>query len=131
MEAKGQETPGRGQPAETVRQLVDELVACFANISAAAESLKAKVEADGESSLKADVEEIIQVARSTVEKLSRFSRTWLAGAPQSEPPGLVDETLPEFAHYVRRKHGVELEEDLVTMIEDLIERQKQKVKACG
>jgi hypothetical protein len=41
---------------------------------------------------------------------------------------LVDETLPEFAQYVRRKHGVELEEDLVTMIEDLIERQREKVK---
>jgi hypothetical protein len=131
MDAKGQETAGRGQPTETVQQLVDELVTCFANISAAAQSLKAKVEADGESSLKADVEEIIQVARSTVEKLSRSSRTWLAGAPQSEPHAFGDETLPGFVEYVRRRHGVEMEEDLVTMIEDLIERQKHKVKARG
>jgi len=38
----------------------------------------------------------------------------------------VDE-LPEFHDYVRMKYGVDIEEDLVTMIEDLIERQKQKV----
>jgi hypothetical protein len=37
----------------------------------------------------------------------------------------VDE-LPEFRDYVYWKYGVELEEDLVIMIEDLIERQRQK-----
>lgn len=34
--------------------------------------------------------------------------------------------LPEFREYVRVKYGVDLEEDLVIMIEDLIKRQNQK-----
>jgi len=99
-----------------VRQLIAELITCFANISAAAESLEAKLEADGESSFKADVEQIIQLAKSTEGKLSRLSRTCalLAVAPHSESRSF-------------RKYGVELEEDLVTMIEDLIERQRQKL----
>lgn len=121
----------RTESVITVRQLIEDLMDCFANISAAAQSFEAKLNADGESSLKADVERIIQVARSMEEKLSRLSRTgaMFAEARQSELHGFVDETLPGFAEYVRRKHGVDLEEDLVTMIEDLIERQKRRVKA--
>jgi len=33
---------------------------------------------------------------------------------------------PEFREYVERKYSVELDEDLVTLIEDLIERRRQK-----
>jgi len=33
---------------------------------------------------------------------------------------------PEFREYVRRKYPNELDEDLITMIEDLIERRRQK-----
>lgn len=62
------------QGAETVRQIIDELRICFANISASAQSLIAKVQQNGESSLKGDVEEIIQLAKSMEEKLSCFSR---------------------------------------------------------
>lgn len=33
---------------------------------------------------------------------------------------------PEFREYVERKYSVELDEDLVTLIEDLIERRRQR-----
>jgi hypothetical protein len=33
--------------------------------------------------------------------------------------------LPEFREYVRMKYSIDLEEDLVTMMEDLIARQKR------
>jgi len=34
--------------------------------------------------------------------------------------------LPEFREYARQKYPKELDEDLITMIEDLIERQRAK-----
>ncbi len=37
--------------------------------------------------------------------------------------------LPEFREYARKKYRDELDEDLVTMIEDLIERQRQRIKS--
>ena len=40
---------------------------------------------------------------------------------------LSNEELPEFRQYARRKYRAELDEDLITMIEDLIERQRQRV----
>ena len=40
---------------------------------------------------------------------------------------LSNEELPEFRQYARRKYRTELDEDLITMIEDLIERQRQRV----
>ena len=36
--------------------------------------------------------------------------------------------LPEFREYARQKYPNELDEDLITMIEDLIERQRAKHK---
>ncbi len=33
---------------------------------------------------------------------------------------------PEFREYARRKYSAELDEDLITMIEDLIERRREK-----
>ena len=44
-------------------------------------------------------------------------------------PGLVETRLhewPEFREYARKKYPDELDEDMVTMIEDLIERRRQK-----
>jgi len=119
------------QRAETVREMIDELRVCFANISASAQSLSAKVQQNGESSLKRGVEEIIQIAKSMEEKLSCFSRACrlLAEASPINSHESIRGKLPDFAEYVCLKYGVSLEEDLVTMIEDLIERQKQKVKA--
>jgi len=35
--------------------------------------------------------------------------------------------LPEFRQYAQRKYRAELDEDLITMIEDLIEHQRQRV----
>ena len=35
---------------------------------------------------------------------------------------------PEFREYARRKYGRELDEDMITMIEDLIERRRKKNK---
>ena len=44
----------------------------------------------------------------------------------AEPsPGFAIQKLPDFDEYVRRKYALELDEDLITMIEDLIERQKE------
>ena len=43
------------------------------------------------------------------------------------PSSFSDEELPEFRQYARRKYQAELDEDLITMIEDLIERQRGRV----
>jgi len=40
--------------------------------------------------------------------------------------GIDNEELPEFREYALKKYPDELDEDLVTMIEDLIERQREK-----
>jgi len=40
---------------------------------------------------------------------------------EGEPP-----QWPEFREYARRKYPAELDEDLITMIEDLIERRREK-----
>jgi len=40
---------------------------------------------------------------------------------EAEPSGW-----PEFGEYARRKYPTELNEDLITMIEDLIERKRGK-----
>ncbi len=58
-------------------------------------------------------------------EISRGSEIASAGAAAFITP----DDLPDFREYVRRKYGVDMEEDLVRMIEDLIERQKQKRKA--
>ncbi|GAH87895.1 unnamed protein product, partial [marine sediment metagenome] len=38
---------------------------------------------------------------------------------------------PEFRQYARQKYPDELDEDLITMIEDLIERRRQKKYNAG
>jgi len=43
----------------------------------------------------------------------------LPGVAETEPP-----EWPEFREYARRKYAEELDEDLITMIEDLIERRR-------
>jgi len=35
-------------------------------------------------------------------------------------------TLPEFREYARRKYPAELDEDIIAMVEDLIERRRQR-----
>lgn len=42
---------------------------------------------------------------------------------------ICDQELPQFREYARRKYREELDEDLITMIEDLIERQRQRIKS--
>jgi len=37
-----------------------------------------------------------------------------------------EQELPEFREYASRKYGGELDDDLITMIKDLIEREKQR-----
>ncbi len=39
-----------------------------------------------------------------------------------------DGDLPEFGEYARTKYGAELDEDLITMFEDLISMRRQGVK---
>jgi len=46
----------------------------------------------------------------------------------SKESGFSNDELPEIRDYIWKKYGVELEEDLITMIEDLIERQREKVR---
>ena len=45
----------------------------------------------------------------------------LPGVAETSPP-----EWPEFREYARQKYPAELDEDLITMIEDLIERRRQK-----
>ena len=118
------------QRAEAVQRMIDELRTCFVNIRASAQSLAAKLRRDGENPIE-DIEQIVQIAERTEEKLSCFSQTCalMTEASPTESHNLTGDKLPGFAEYVCRKYGVELEEDLVTMIEDLIERQKQRVEA--
>ena len=63
-------------------------------------------------------------------EMNRQSRCNDSVPPDSgAPSNLSDEELPNFREYVRRKYGEELDEDLITMIEDLIERQRQRIKS--
>jgi hypothetical protein len=39
-----------------------------------------------------------------------------------------DGDLPEFREYARRKHEKELDEDLITMFEDLVEMRRQGIR---
>jgi transcriptional regulator with XRE-family HTH domain len=43
-----------------------------------------------------------------------------------ELKGSIPEEWPEFREYAQIKYGQELDEDLITMIEDLIERKRDK-----
>ncbi len=45
----------------------------------------------------------------------------LPGVAETAPP-----EWPEFREYARQKYPAELDEDLITMIEDLIERRREK-----
>ena len=125
-----------------VRATIEELRSCFQNMIRLAESLDVKMVEDHENLPKYGMQEIISVARRTSEKLSYFSQACGLLAEASlletrEKPAMVafpmtnGETLPVFPEYVRRKYGVELDEDLVTMIEDLIERQRKTAKTRG
>lgn len=50
----------------------------------------------------------------------------LAGLAEKEPPGNGD--LPDFREYARKRYPAELDEDLVTMVEDLIQMRRQGVR---
>ena len=50
----------------------------------------------------------------------------LEGVAEKEPA-----QWPEFREYARRKYPAELDEDLITMIEDLIERRRAKKYDAG
>lgn len=123
--------------AEAIGGMIDELRTCFANIRASAQSLEAKIRANGGVLIGKEVEQIVQIAETMEGRLLCFSEACalLAESAQSGrqnqstlEPSLVlgDGELPNFSEYVRRKYGVVLDEDLVTMVEDLIERQKQR-----
>ena len=49
-------------------------------------------------------------------------------AEKEDPSRFSDRDLPEFREYARRKYQKELDEDLITMFEDLIEMRRQGVK---
>jgi len=50
----------------------------------------------------------------------------LPGIAEAGPP-----EWPEFREYARRKYPTELDEDLITMIEDLIERRRERGHVGG
>ena len=50
----------------------------------------------------------------------------LAGLAEKEPAG--DGDLPDFREYARKRYPAELDEDLVTMVEDLIQMRRQEVR---
>jgi hypothetical protein len=112
--------------------VIDELRHCFTNMDAVAKSLDEKIQGCEEASLKAPVREIIRIAKEMEGKLSRFYHACELLAQSCDYKAnlsdIASEPLPGFREYVRMKYSVELDEDLVTMIEDLIERQQEKVK---
>jgi len=50
----------------------------------------------------------------------------LAGLAEKDPSGNGD--LPDFREYARKRYPAELDEDLVTMVEDLIQMRRQGVR---
>ncbi|MBA7580277.1 hypothetical protein ES708_22168 [subsurface metagenome] len=50
----------------------------------------------------------------------------LSAAGYSMPPEKAANELPEFREYARSKYPRELDDDLVTLIEDLIERRRKR-----
>lgn len=50
----------------------------------------------------------------------------LANLGNPSTPGNGD--LPEFREYARKKYGAELDEDLITMFEDLINMRRQGIR---
>ncbi len=49
-------------------------------------------------------------------------------ASMDNPSNPNDGDLPEFREYARIKYGTELNEDLITMVEDLIEMRRQGIR---
>ncbi len=119
------------QKADAVLAALEELRCCFGNIVATAESLGKKMCRSDEASLKAPIQDIIQITKDMEGKLTRFYRACsllVRDDNWGENVSVIDdEKLPEFSEYVYRKYGVELDEDLVAMIKDLIERERGKL----
>ena len=65
-----------------------------------------------------------QGSSSYCQRLTAMRDKLLAGLAEKDPPGNGD--LPDFREYARKRYPAELDEDLVTMIEDVIKRQKEK-----
>ena len=122
------------QKANAMLAAIDELRLCFANMFAIAESLDEKMQGHDQVSLKVLLQEIIQITKDMEGKLSCIYHACGLLAQscddkrQANLSGIDNEKLPDFSEYVLKKYSVELEEDLVTMIEDLIERQREEVK---
>ncbi len=61
------------------------------------------------------------------QRLTAMRDKLLAILAESEDPPR-DEDLPEFREYARTKYSPELDEDLITMFEDLIDMRRQGIR---
>ena len=67
-----------------------------------------------------------QGSPSYCQRLIAIRDKLLAGLSEKEPSGNGD--LPEFREYARKRYPAKLDEDLVTMVEDLIQMRRQGVR---
>ncbi len=66
-----------------------------------------------------------QGSPSYCQRLTAMRDKLLAGLAEKDTPGNGD--LPDFREYARKRYPAELDEDLVTMVEDLIQMRRQEV----
>lgn len=66
-----------------------------------------------------------QGSSSYRQRLTAIRDKLLAGLAEKDPGG--DGNLPGFREYARKRYPVELDEDVITMFEDLIEMRRQGV----
>ena len=64
-----------------------------------------------------------QGSSSYCQRLTAMRDKLLAGLAEKAPSG--DGDLPDFREYARKRYPAELDEDLVTMVEDLIQMRRQ------
>ena len=57
------------------------------------------------------------------QRLTAIRDKLLVGLAEKEPGG--DGDLPDFREYARKRYPAELDEDMVTMVEDLIQMRRQ------
>jgi len=67
-----------------------------------------------------------QKSSSYRQRLTAIRDKLLSDLAEEEPPG--DGDLPDFREYARKRYPAELDEDLVTMVEDLMQMRRQGVR---
>lgn len=62
------------------------------------------------------------------QRLSDIQAKLLASLQNSNASDADDGALPEFREYARRKYPTELDDDVITMIEDVIRMRRQGIR---